>query len=185
MVVVLLLFLSALSWILSAEVFYTCSDNLICVMPQTERTFIMIKPDGVQRNLVGKVISRFEEKGFKLVAMKFINASKDVLEDHYSEHTDRPFFESLVSYMQLGPVVPMVWEGLNVVKTTRDMIGATNPLDSLPGTLRGDFCIQVGRNLVHGSDTLSSAKREISLWFEDDEMIDYALNVKQWVYESK
>ncbi|GBL95551.1 Nucleoside diphosphate kinase [Araneus ventricosus] len=113
-------------------------------MAQRERTFIMIKPDGVQRGLVGKIISRFEEKGFKLVAMKFMQASQELLEQHYSELAGRPFFAGLVNYMQLGPVVPMVWEGLNIVKTARDIIGATNPMDSLPGTLRGDLCVQVG-----------------------------------------
>ncbi|GFS69821.1 nucleoside diphosphate kinase [Trichonephila clavipes] len=153
-------------------------------MSKHERTLIVVKPDGVQRNMVGRVITKFEEKGFKLVAIKFLNAPKETLEEHYSEHTDRPFFESLVSYMQLGPVVPMVWEGLNVVKTSRDMIGATNPLDSLPGTLRGDYCTQVGRNLVHGSDSLSSAKREIGIWFEEDQLVDYNPTVDQWVNDS-
>nr|ALJ10922.1 nucleoside diphosphate kinase [Dolomedes sulfureus] len=148
-----------------------------------ERTFIMIKPDGVQRGLVGKIISRFEKKGFKLVAMKFMQASQELLEKHYADLAGRPFFPGLVSYMQLGPVVPMVWEGLNAVKTGRDIIGATNPMDSQPGTLRGDLCIQVGRNIIHGSDSCPSAEKEIALWFKEEELCNYKLALDSWVYE--
>nr|ABX75465.1 nucleoside diphosphate kinase [Lycosa singoriensis] len=148
-----------------------------------ERTFIMVKPDGVQRGLVGKIISRFEKKGFKLVAMKFMQASQELLEKHYADLAGRPFFPGLVSYMQLGPVVPMVWEGLNVVKTGRDIIGATNPMDSQPGTLRGDLCIQVGRNIIHGSDSCPSAEKEIALWFKEEELCNYKLALDSWVYE--
>ncbi|XP_055927555.1 nucleoside diphosphate kinase-like [Argiope bruennichi] len=181
MVLVILLFLSFLSGILTFQ--DTCSDNLICIMAQRERTFIMIKPDGVQRGLVGKIISRFEEKGFKLVAMKFMQASQELLEKHYAELSGRPFFAGLVNYMQLGPVVPMVWEGLNIVKTARDIIGATNPMDSLPGTIRGDLCVQVGRNIIHGSDSLPSAEKEISLWFTEDELANYSLAMDSWINE--
>ncbi|XP_032900589.1 nucleoside diphosphate kinase B isoform X2 [Amblyraja radiata] len=110
-----------------------------------ERTFIAVKPDGVQRGIVGDIIKRFEQKGFKLVAMKFLKASKALLEKHYCELSDKPFYPKLVEYMNSGPVVAMVWEGLNVVKTGRVMLGETNPADSKPGTIRGDFCIQVGR----------------------------------------
>ncbi|GIY70104.1 nucleoside diphosphate kinase [Caerostris darwini] len=152
-------------------------------MAQRERTFIMVKPDGVQRGLVGKIISRFEEKGFKLVAMKFMQASKEHLEKHYADLSGRPFFPGLVNYMQLGPVVPMVWEGLNIVKTARDIIGATNPMDSLPGTLRADLCVQVGRNIIHGSDSVPSAEKEISLWFNEDELANYSLALDSWIYE--
>merc|ERR1711863_69762 len=131
-----------------------------------ERTFIMIKPDGVQRGLVGDIIKRFEQKGFKLVAMKFMQASEEHLRQHYADLSARPFFPGLVKYMGSGPVVPMVWEGLNVVKTGRVMLGETNPAASAPGTIRGDFCIQVGRNICHGSDAVESAKKEIALWFK-------------------
>ena len=124
-----------------------------------ERTFIMIKPDGVQRGLVGEIIKRFEQKGFKLVAMKMMQASVEHLEEHYADLSKKPFFPGLVKYMASGPVVPMVWEGLNVVKTGRVMLGETNPRDSAPGTIRGDFCIQVGRNICHGSDAVESAKK--------------------------
>uniref|UniRef100_A0A8B9IWQ7 nucleoside-diphosphate kinase n=1 Tax=Amazona collaria TaxID=241587 RepID=A0A8B9IWQ7_9PSIT len=111
----------------------------------SERTFIAIKPDGVQRRLVGEIIKRFEQKGFLLVAMKLVHASEDLLKQHYIDLKDRPFYAGLVKYMNSGPVVAMVWEGLNVVKTGRVMLGETNPADSKPGTIRGDFCIQVGR----------------------------------------
>jgi nucleoside-diphosphate kinase len=126
-------------------------------MSNTERTFIMIKPDGVHRGLVGEI----QEKGYKLVAMKFEQASKEHLEKHYADLSKKPFFAGLVSYMASGPVVAMVWEGLNAVKTGRVMLGETNPADSKPGTIRGDFCVQVGRNICHGSDAVESAEKEI------------------------
>ncbi|XP_066991739.1 nucleoside diphosphate kinase [Anabrus simplex] len=148
-----------------------------------ERTFIMVKPDGVQRGLVGKIIKKFEAKGFKLVAMKFMWASEDHLKKHYSDLSARPFFPGLVKYMASGPVVPMVWEGLNVVKTGRQMLGATDPKDSAPGTIRGDLCIQVGRNIIHGSDSVESAQKEIDLWFEPKEVIAWRPAAEAWVYE--
>lgn len=148
-----------------------------------ERTFIMVKPDGVQRGLVGKIIERFEQKGFKLVAMKFMWASQELLEKHYADLSGRPFFPGLVKYMSSGPVVPMVWEGLNVVKTGRVMLGATNPADSAPGTIRGDYCIQVGRNIIHGSDAVESANKEIGLWFNEKELVSWEPAAVNWVYE--
>ncbi|XP_023218885.1 nucleoside diphosphate kinase [Centruroides vittatus] len=148
-----------------------------------ERTFVMVKPDGVQRGLIGQIIQRFEQKGFKLVAMKFMQADDDLLRKHYSDLAGRPFFNGLVKYMQMGPVVPMVWEGLNVVKTARDMIGATNPMESNPGTIRGDLCIQVGRNIIHGSDSVPSAEKEISLWFTNKELNNWQPAIDNWIYE--
>ncbi|XP_017775726.1 PREDICTED: nucleoside diphosphate kinase [Nicrophorus vespilloides] len=148
-----------------------------------ERTFIMVKPDGVQRGLVGKIIKKFEQKGFKLVGMKFMWASEDLLKKHYSDLSSKPFFNGLVNYMHSGPVVPMVWEGLNVVKTGRVLLGATNPADSAPGTIRGDLCIQVGRNIIHGSDAVESAKKEIDLWFTEKELVGWTPAQKTWVYE--
>jgi len=148
-----------------------------------ERTFIMVKPDGVQRGLVGKIIERFEQKGFRLVAMKFTSASKEHLQKHYADLAGRPFFNGLVEYMSSGPVVPMVWEGLNVVKTGRQMLGATNPADSLPGTIRGDFCVQVGRNIIHGSDAVESANKEIALWFNEKELVAWKPAAGSWIYE--
>uniref|UniRef100_A0A803VR42 Nucleoside diphosphate kinase n=1 Tax=Ficedula albicollis TaxID=59894 RepID=A0A803VR42_FICAL len=148
-----------------------------------ERTFIAIKPDGVQRGLVGEIIKRFEQKGFRLVAMKFVHASEDLLKQHYIDLKDRPFFPGLVKYMNSGPIVAMVWEGLNVVKTGRVMLGETNPADSKPGTIRGDFCIQVGRNIIHGSDSVESAQKEINLWFKPNELIDFKPCAHDWIYE--
>ncbi|XP_015599905.1 nucleoside diphosphate kinase [Cephus cinctus] len=164
--------------------FYLISEYIMA--ENKERTFIMIKPDGVQRGLVGKIIQRFEEKGFKLVALKMVWASEDLLKQHYADLAARPFFPGLVKYMSSGPVVPMVWEGLNAVKTGRVMLGETNPKDSAPGTIRGDLCIQVGRNIIHGSDSVDSANKEISLWFgekEKKEVIDWASWAEKWIYE--
>ncbi|KAK7868267.1 hypothetical protein R5R35_000664 [Gryllus longicercus] len=143
----------------------------------------MIKPDGVQRGLVGKIIKRFEQKGFKLVAMKFMWASEDLLKKHYADLSARPFFPGLVKYMNSGPVVPMVWEGLNVVKTGRVMLGATDPKDSAPGSIRGDLSIQVGRNIIHGSDSVESAQKEIALWFDSKEVVAWKPDTEAWVYE--
>lgn len=152
-------------------------------MATNERTFIMIKPDGVQRGLVGDIIKRFEQKGFKLVAMKFVHSTVDHLKKHYADLSAKPFFDGLVKYMASGPVVAMVWEGQNVVKTGRIMLGETNPMDSKPGTIRGDFCIQMGRNICHGSDAVESAKKEIALWFKEEELIDWTSAQKDWIYE--
>ncbi|XP_048847734.1 nucleoside diphosphate kinase B [Brienomyrus brachyistius] len=148
-----------------------------------ERTFIAVKPDGVQRGLVGDIIKRFEQKGFKLVAMKFLQASEDLLKQHYIDLKDKPFYNGLVKYMASGPVVAMVWEGLNVVKTGRVMLGETNPADSKPGSIRGDFCIQVGRNIIHGSDSVESANTEINLWFKAEELVAYKSCAQDWIYE--
>mgnify|MGYP002628470153 CR=1 FL=1 len=130
-----------------------------------EQTYIMLKPDGVHRGLVGEVISRFEKKGFKLVALKLATPSKALLEEHYGDLKTKAFFPKLVEYMQMGPVCCMVWEGMNAVVTGRKMLGETKPFDSLPGTIRGDYCIDVGRNLCHGSDSVEAAQAEIKLWF--------------------
>ncbi|XP_015735731.1 nucleoside diphosphate kinase A-like [Coturnix japonica] len=164
----------------------------VCAQPRTaarsmaaitERTFIAIKPDGVQRRLVGEIIRRFERKGFKLVAMKLTHASEDLLREHYIDLKERPFYAGLVQYMHSGPVVAMVWEGLNVIKTGRVMLGETNPMDSKPGTIRGDLCVQVGRNIIHGSDSLESAEAEINLWFTPEELVDYRSCAHEWIYE--
>ena len=135
-----------------------------------EQTFIMVKPDGVSRGLVGQIISRFEARGFCLVAMKLTKPDKSVFEKHYEEHLARPFFPALLSYVQSGPVVALVFQGLDVVRAARKMIGETKPLESLPGTIRGDFAIDMGRNVIHGSDSVESAKREIGIWFKPEEV---------------
>ena len=136
-----------------------------------ERTFIMIKPDGVQRGLIGQIISRFETKGFKLVAMKLNSPTREHLERHYADLSSKGFFAGLINYMASGPVCCMVWEGDNAVLTGRKMLGATKPSDSAPGTIRGDFCIDVGRNVIHGSDSVESANKEIALWFKPEELV--------------
>merc|ERR1712110_575561 len=157
--------------------------NLIFKMSgNRERTFIMLKPDAVHRGLVGDIIKRFEQKGFKLVAMKFMHADEELLKKHYADLSSKPFFPGLVKYMSSGPVVPMVWEGLNVVKTGRVMLGDTNPRDSKPGTIRGDYCIQVGRNICHGSDSVDAANHEIGLWFGEKDLCDYTQAAIDWVY---
>eukprot|EP00292_Cryptomonas_paramecium_P023543 CAMPEP_0113676186 /NCGR_PEP_ID=MMETSP0038_2-20120614/8496_1 /TAXON_ID=2898 /ORGANISM="Cryptomonas paramecium" /LENGTH=144 /DNA_ID=CAMNT_0000593173 /DNA_START=162 /DNA_END=596 /DNA_ORIENTATION=- /assembly_acc=CAM_ASM_000170 len=143
----------------------------------------MIKPDGVQRGLVAKIIERFEQKGFKLVALKFKNADAKLLEAHYEDLKSKPFFPSLVQYMSSGPVVPMVWEGEGVVKSGRVILGATRPAESAMGTVRGDLCIDVGRNICHGSDSVESANKEIALWFTPEELVNWTSHSESWVYE--
>jgi nucleoside-diphosphate kinase len=152
-------------------------------MSTAERTFIAIKPDGVQRGLVGDIIKRFEQRGFKLVALKMVQADKKQLEEHYKDLATKPFYAGLVKYMNSGPIVAMVWEGLQAVKTGRVMLGATNPLDSVPGTIRGDYCIQTGRNICHGSDSVESAEREIALWFGKEELVKWEDHSAAWIYE--
>ncbi|AYU55271.1 nucleoside-diphosphate kinase [Staphylococcus debuckii] len=149
-----------------------------------ERTFLMIKPDGVQRKLVGEIIARLEKKGLKLVGGKFMTVSKEKAETHYGEHADKPFYEGLVSFITSAPVFAMVVEGENVVEVTRNMIGKTNPTEAAPGTIRGDLGLTVGRNVIHGSDSVESAKREISLWFEPNELSVYTANDEEWLYEN-
>ena len=143
----------------------------------------MIKPDGVQRGLIGPIISRFETKGFKLVAMKLAQPGKAKFEQHYEDLKDKKFFPGLVEYAASGPVCCMVWEGDNAVLTGRKMLGATKPFDSEPGTIRGDFCIDVGRNICHGSDSVESANKEIALWFTPEEIHSWTNHSEPWVYE--
>ena len=148
-----------------------------------ERSFIMIKPDGVQRGLIGATISKFETRGFKLVAMKVAQPGKAMFEKHYADLSSKGFFKGLIEYAASGPVCCMVWEGDNVVKTSRKILGATKPSDSEPGTLRGDLCIDVGRNVIHGSDSVDSANKEIQLWFAQEELVQWTNHSKSWVYE--
>lgn len=159
------------------------SEYTAAMSSNKERTFIMIKPDAVQRGIVGEIIKRFEQRGYKLIAMKFMHASRPHLEEHYRDLKDKKFFPDLIAYMTSGPVVPMVWEGLDAVKQGRAMLGTTNPLQSAPGSIRGDFSIQTGRNIVHGSDGVESANREIAHWFKPEELVDWNRAVDCWVYE--
>merc|ERR1719198_1949644 len=148
-----------------------------------ERTYIMIKPDGVQRGLLGEIIGPFEKKGFKLAAMKLCSPGKEHMELHYEDLKTKKFFPGLIEYMTSGPVCCMVWEGDNAVVSGRKMLGATKPLESEPGTIRGDFGIDVGRNVIHGSDSVESAKKEIDLWFSEPELIEWENHSAMWVYE--
>ena len=148
-----------------------------------ERTFIAIKPDGVQRGLVGEIIRRLESKGFTPVGLKLMNVSKELAEQHYGVHKERPFFPSLIQFITSGPVVAMVWEGDGVVASARKIIGATNPLSAEPGTIRGDFGVSVGRNLIHGSDAIETAQNEIKLWFKDEELVSWEPTLTPWLYE--
>ncbi|MEM9948749.1 MAG: nucleoside-diphosphate kinase [Cyanobacteria bacterium P01_D01_bin.36] len=147
-----------------------------------EKSFIMIKPDGVQRGLVGDIIGRFETKGFKLVGLKQMEVSRELAEAHYAVHKERPFFKGLVDYIISAPVVAMVWEGEGVIASARKLIGATNPLESEPGTIRGDFGITIGRNIIHGSDAPETAASEIKLWF-GEELCSWESVMQPWLYE--
>jgi nucleoside-diphosphate kinase len=148
-----------------------------------ERTFIAIKPDGVQRQLINVIVQRFESRGFQLVGMKLMQVSQELAETHYQEHKERPFFKGLVEFITSGPVVAMVWQGKGVIATARKMIGKTNPLEAEPGTIRGDFGIDIGRNIIHGSDGAESAAREIALWFSANELLSWDPATSAWIYE--
>ncbi|KAK3429450.1 hypothetical protein EUGRSUZ_E00871 [Eucalyptus grandis] len=149
---------------------------------ELERSFIAIKPDGVQRGLISEIISRFERKGFKLVAIKVVVPTKDFAQKHYHDLKERPFFNGLCDFLSSGPVVAMVWEGEGVIKYGRKLIGATDPQKSEPGTIRGDLAVVVGRNIIHGSDGPETAKDEISLWFKPEELVNYTNNAEKWIY---
>ncbi|WP_225906747.1 nucleoside-diphosphate kinase [Thermoleptolyngbya sp. PKUAC-SCTB121] len=148
-----------------------------------ERTFIAIKPDGVQRGLAGEIIRRFETKGFTLVGLKFLQPSRELAEQHYAVHKERPFFAGLVDFITSGPVVAMVWEGDGVIASARKLIGATNPLNAEPGTIRGDLGANIGRNIIHGSDAPETAEYEIGLWFKPEELVNWTPTIIPWVHE--
>jgi nucleoside-diphosphate kinase len=153
-------------------------------MADVERTFVMVKPDGVQRGLIGEIVSRLEERGLKLVAGKFIRIDDDLAREHYAEHVEKPFFEDLKEFITAGPVFAMVWEGADAVAQVRRMMGETDPAESDPGTIRGDLGLDLGRNVIHGSDTEpGSAEREIGLFFDDDELLDYERIDEHWLYD--
>ncbi len=136
-----------------------------------ERTYIMVKPDGVQRRLTGEIIRRFENRGLRLIGLKMFVPSREIAENHYGVHREKPFFGSLVEFITSGPVVAMVWEGTQAVRAARQMIGATNPLEAAPGSIRGDYAVEIGENLVHGSDAPETAETEIALWFQPGELL--------------
>lgn len=147
-----------------------------------EKTFIMVKPDGVQRGLIGEIISRFERKGFRMESGKLMMVSTELAEKHYAEHKEKPFFGELVNFITSGPVFAMVWAGEDVIATARQMMGKTNPSEAAPGTIRGDYGLTVGKNIVHGSDSPESAEREIQLWFNEEELSSYEKTIDSWIY---
>ena len=148
-----------------------------------ERTLVLIKPDGVQRGLIGEIIARFERRGLRLVGMKFMQISRELAARHYGEHEGKPFYAGLIDYITSGPVVAMVWEGQQAIRIVRDMMGSTRPVEAAPGTIRGDYALEVGRNIVHGSDGEESALREIDLFFKEEELISWARDLDPWVFE--
>ena len=148
----------------------------------TERTLIIVKPDGVQRHMTGKIVDRFEQKGFKLVAAKFMLISEQLARKHYAVHEGKPFFEGVVKYLSSSPVLAMVWQADGIIQMSRKMMGATFGYDAEPGTIRGDFGCSKGYNLIHGSDSPESADFEIPLYFAPDEIVDYQLADETWLY---
>ena len=148
-----------------------------------ERTFVMIKPDAVQRGLVGEILTRFEKKGIKIVALKLVSVSRELAEKHYGIHKGKPFFEPTVEYITSSPVVAMVLEGNNAIEMVRGMMGKTNPQEAAMGTIRGDYGQFIGRNIVHGSDGPDTAEFEISLWFKPEELSDYTKIDETWLEE--
>ncbi|CBY39852.1 unnamed protein product [Oikopleura dioica] len=171
-------------WILSVLFHFihaqTCSANGNSCM---ERTFIALKPDTLQRGLVGDIINRFEKKGFQLLGLKLVQPPRELVEKHYEEHLGRPFYEGLVNYMTSGPIVASVWQGKNIISSSRSLLGATDPSKAAPGTIRGDLATQVGRNLVHASDSPVNAEREISLWFAAKEIENWSRSLEPWINE--
>ena len=148
-----------------------------------ERSLVLVKPDGVQRALVGEVISRLERRGLRLVAAKFMQVSQELAETHYAIHKGKPFYEGLIFYIISAPVMAMVWEGPNAVAAIRQTMGATRPTEAAPGSLRHDFALEVGRNLTHASDTTENGEKEVELWFKKEELVDWKREVDRWVFE--
>ncbi|MCB0194975.1 MAG: nucleoside-diphosphate kinase [Anaerolineae bacterium] len=148
-----------------------------------EKTLIIIKPDGVERNLIGPIISRFEQRGLKFIGMKLMKVSDELAREHYAIHEGKPFFEPLIQYITSSPVVVMALAGPDAIKIARNTIGATKPSEAAPGSIRGDFGMMVGRNLVHGSDSVENGAAEIALWFDESELVDYERSLEDWILE--
>ncbi len=151
---------------------------------QLERTLVLVKPDGVQRGLIGEIIRRLEMRGLRLVAAKFQQVDRDLAERHYAVHQGKPFYNGLIDYITSAPVMAMVWEGPGAIATVRQTMGATNPSNAEPGSIRHDFGLEIGRNLTHASDGSDTAKTEIELWFENADLVDWSRDVDRWVFES-
>jgi len=148
-----------------------------------ERSLVLVKPDGVQRALIGEVISRLERRGLRLVAARFMQVSKELAETHYAIHKGKPFYDGLIAYITSAPVMAMVWEGPNAVAAIRQTMGSTHPSEAAPGSLRHDFALEVARNLTHASDSVENGEQEVSLWFGRDELVDWKREVDKWVFE--
>jgi nucleoside-diphosphate kinase len=149
-----------------------------------QRTLVLIKPDGVQRGLIGIIIARLEQRGLRLVASKFVQVNKSLAEEHYAIHLGKPFYEGLIQYITSSPVMAMVWEGPDCVAAVRQTMGATRPIEAAPGSIRHDFGLQVGRNLTHASDSVENGEKEIALWFKPEEIIPWNRDIDRWVFES-
>jgi nucleoside-diphosphate kinase len=150
----------------------------------TERTLVIVKPDAVQRGLVGPLLSRFEARGLRMIGLKLVQVSQELAARHYAEHEGKSFYEGLLNYITSGPVIVACLEGTSAVQMVRNTVGATNPLNAAPGTIRGDLALDIGRNLVHASDGLETAERELALWFHASELIGYPREVDRWIFES-
>jgi nucleoside-diphosphate kinase len=148
-----------------------------------EKTLVLVKPDAVQRGLIGEVISRLERRGLRLIAAKFIQVSQELAETHYAIHKGKPFYEPLIKYITSSPVMAMAWEGPNGVAAVRQTMGATRPTEAAPGSVRHDFGLEVGRNLTHASDSIENGEKEVALWFEPDELVSWERAIDPWVFE--
>ena len=149
-----------------------------------ERTLVLVKPDGVQRGLMGEVVARLERRGLRMVAAKFLSVSQELAETHYAIHKGKGFYDSLISYITSAAVMAMVWEGPNAVNAVRQTMGSTRPTEAAPGTVRHDFALEIGRNLTHASDTVENSVKEIALWFKPEELVTWERNIDQWVFEN-
>lgn len=148
-----------------------------------EQTFVFVKPDGVQRGLIGEIIARLEKRGLRLVGAKFMQVSQELAEEHYAIHKGKPFYEGLIKYVTAAPVMAMVWEGPNAIAAVRQTMGSTRPTEASPGSVRHDFGLEVGRNITHASDSLENAQKEIELWFTEGEILSWTRAIDEWVFE--
>ena len=148
-----------------------------------ERSLVLVKPDGVQRGLIGEVIARLERRGLRIVGARFMQVSRELAETHYAIHKGKPFYDGLIEYIISAPVMAMVWEGPNAIAAIRQTMGATRPTEAAPGSIRHDFALEVGRNLTHASDTVENGEKEVALWFKSEELVDWNREVDRWIFE--
>jgi nucleoside-diphosphate kinase len=148
-----------------------------------ERSLVLVKPDGVQRGLIGEVIARLERRGLRVVAAKFLQVSQELAETHYAIHKGKPFYDGLIEYITSAPVMAMVWEGPNAIAAIRQTMGATRPTEAAPGSIRHDFALEVGRNLTHASDSVENGEKEVALWFKSTELVDWKRDADRWIFE--